>query len=496
MATQFCNYSLAGELGRGGMSVVYRAYDQRHAGAPVALKVLASHLLNDSDARARFMVEPHQQLRHAHIVRVLDSGECAGVPYFTMELVDGPSLNDLIVQANARGNTITPQVIDGVLRGTARALEAAHKRGIIHRDIKPSNILIRARDGHAFLMDFGVAQIRVQGAHGEQDNQAPGAGTSDYIAPEQIQGGAVGPAADVYSLGVTIYHALAGRLPFQAEDEIVQVHKHLTEIPPDLFAVNARIPRAVSDVVMRTLQKDPRQRYATAGEFAQRFHRALTHNQPAPMAWPIYAALGSVALLVTGLVVAAMAISATQTNVPPTSTLESRVTSTTRPTPPPTAEIATASASATEPPPDATATLESTLDVTPDNTPAGSPATNFALQAAPLGIERWGKPTAPDGCSHTDDTQPVTRYEVALTLSNNGGATLSGWHVNLFSNHGGPLHKCILVGQEGIAIPAGASYQFKCAVFLDNEALARVELGVADSTQRLCVAGNALVACR
>ncbi|GEM_PF-6800355 len=511
MPTQFGAYTLLEEISRGATSVVYRAKSRQ--GRIVALKVLARHLLDDPVARRRFMFEPKKQPRDAHIVRVLDTNVAEGVPYIAMEFIDGPSFADRIRQAKTTGGTVPLAEVDHVLGDIAKALNAAHKKGTIHRDVKPSNILIRSRDHRAFLMDFGLAQSSVAGASSGLTGVIP-SGSTDYISPEQIKGGTMGPGADIYSLGITIYQALAGDLPFKSEDSIVQMHKHLNELPPALSSANPRIPQQVSKVVMRTLEKNPVLRYASAMEFAQEFHAALPGKPASAARWPIIAGLGGVVLVVVAIVgigllgapkpppnnqatqkpVISTPIrrTAVPTVVVPTDTEDdSRATEA-----PPT--IATESAPAA-----ATATLASfepvTEEVTATNqtTPHQTGANQILLLPGTIGAERWGKPTSQDGCSNFDDRIPVTKYEVMITISNTGSSPLKDWRVDSYAGHGGPLAKCVIVGVEGSSVAADASQNLKFDLYVERDILTRLEFVGADVTSKLCVdaLGKTLTPC-
>ena len=298
MASQFGSYTLLKEVSRGATCVVYRARNQR--GDDVALKVMAPDLVRDPQARQRFLVESKKQPVHPHIVRIFEANEYEGVPYIAMEFIDGPSLANRIVLAKSAGTTIPLAEVDLILGHIASALDAAHKKGIVHRDIKPGNILIRSKDQSAMLMDFGLAQGTVSGVSSGLTAIVP-SGTVDYVSPEQINGGKVGPAADIYSLGVTVFHALAGRLPFEADESIVQLYKHLNEIPPILSSINPRVPQGVSEVVMRTLDKNPALRYKSASDFASAFHQAVSGKKPTSAQLPVFAIAGGIAfvLLVT-----------------------------------------------------------------------------------------------------------------------------------------------------------------------------------------------------
>ncbi len=502
MPTEFCTYTLLGEISRGATSVVCRARDSK--GRIVALKMLARHLRNDAAARARFMVEPAQQPSGPHIVRMLDSGVCNGAPYFAMELIEGQSFADMIRQARGSGGAVAPEAADRVLHDIAVALDAAHKQGIVHRDIKPSNMLIRARDQQAFLMDFGLAQSLAKHGVSVQATVQLSGGTADYIAPEQIQGGMVTPQADIYSLAVCIYEALAGRLPFTAEIEVVQLYQRLTESPPDLSDVNPRISPELSSIVMQALQKDPAARYTSAGEFARRFHGALTGTAAPAANRSMFAIAGGAAVLV----IAAIAVAVVAAGAPagrlatttplPTSAINSRKPA--NPTAPDTPTVTPAPVPTAPPPAQATSTL-APLD-TPaaimSDTMSDSASGNqgIVIMPSPLGIERWGKPTSPDGCGGFDDQHPLTRYEVMLTISNTTGLPLSNWKVDLYGGHGGMLPKCIQSGAEGGPIASGSAGAVKYDVYLESDVLARIAFMSSVLNEQWCVDGKALTPCR
>jgi eukaryotic-like serine/threonine-protein kinase len=256
------SFTVERELGGGGMSRVFVAYDQTLE-RRVVVKVLAPELMADVNAeRFRREILVVAGLQHPHIVPVLSAGEMAGRPYLVMPFVDGESLRARI----ARGGAMRIVEAVGVLRDVARALAYAHERGIIHRDIKPDNVLIHA--GSAVVADFGVAKAldvarRTPGMAAQGTLTAAGAslGTPGYMAPEQI---AADPNADyrvdLYAFGVTAYEALAGKGPFHGRPPHALLAAHLSEDPPPLADARADIPPALATLVMRCLEKSPDKR--------------------------------------------------------------------------------------------------------------------------------------------------------------------------------------------------------------------------------------------
>jgi predicted Ser/Thr protein kinase len=267
---QFGPYELLAELGRGGMGVVYQA---RHGGLgrTVALKmVLASQLASDQQRR-RFEVEGRAaaSLRHSNIVRLLDSGQVEGQPYLAMDYIAGSTL--------ARRLQRGPIERDAAVRllcAIARAVDYLHRQGIVHRDVKPSNILLDEED-EPYLTDFGLAKLL------ETDSQLTGtgvaAGTPSYMAPEQAAGKTecITPLCDVYSLGAVLYELLTGRPPFQASSAIDVLIQVLESEPINPRQLNPAIPRSLATICLKCLEKQPANRYPSAGALADDLERYL-----------------------------------------------------------------------------------------------------------------------------------------------------------------------------------------------------------------------------
>lgn len=251
-------YDVLGHLGRGGMGVVLRARCAV-SGREVALKVLDPALLT-ADGRSRFEREvlALTRLRHPHVVGVLGAGASPHGPWVAMELVEGESLQARL----ERSGPLAPADVVAVGRALCGALAHAHGMGVVHRDVKPGNVLL-GRDGRVVLVDFGLA--RLTGRESRLTVTGEMVGTPCFMAPEQAQGEEhVGPPADVYSVGATLYAALTGRPPITGRGLIEVLDKLITEVPPPPSALRPGVPPALSDLVMRCLEKAPDLRPASA----------------------------------------------------------------------------------------------------------------------------------------------------------------------------------------------------------------------------------------
>jgi len=254
-------YHVESEIGRGGMSVVYRARDNR-LNRPVAIKVLPPELAYDSAIRLRFTREAQTsaQLSHPHIVPIYDVGERAGVAYFVMAHVTGGNLATLL------GRAPRPPIeeVRRIVREIADALEYAHERGVVHRDIKPDNILLDADGGRAMVTDFGIARAIEAGSRLTVTGIA--VGTPAYMSPEQAMGEReVDGRSDIYSLGIVAYQMLTGRLPFTGSNPMALLLKHVNERPKPIAELRPDAPKAMRDAIERCLMKDREDRWETAG---------------------------------------------------------------------------------------------------------------------------------------------------------------------------------------------------------------------------------------
>jgi serine/threonine-protein kinase len=267
-------YEVQAVLGRGGMGVVYKAWHQRLR-RTVALKMLLAGPYSRPEELERFLREAETVagLQHANIVHVHEAGEVDGVPYFTMEFVEGGSL------AQKRAGTPQPaRPAAALVASVAEAVHSAHQRGIVHRDLKPGNILLAA-DGTPKLSDFGLAR-RLEAATGLTQSGAA-VGTPGYMAPEQAEGKArdVGPAADIYALGAIFYELLTGRPPFCGETATETLRQVVSQDPVPPSRLNAAVPRDAETICLKCLQKDRQRRYPSAAALADDLHR-FGRNEP------------------------------------------------------------------------------------------------------------------------------------------------------------------------------------------------------------------------
>src|SRR5437764_1081316 len=258
------SYTLEGEIGRGGMGVVFNARDERLK-RQVAVKVLPPELAFREEIRLRFLreAETAARLSHPHIVPIHSVGEGRdGLVYFVMAYVDGESLG---AKLKRRGR-LPPDESRRIMQETADALGAAHAFGIIHRDVKPDNILLEGSRGRVVVTDFGIAKA-LSSTTGGATLTATGVaiGTPHYMSPEQAAGDReIDGRSDIYSLGVVTYQMLAGELPFQAPTVPGILMKHITERAPLITDRRPEVPEDLAACVMRSLEKDPEDRWPTA----------------------------------------------------------------------------------------------------------------------------------------------------------------------------------------------------------------------------------------
>jgi serine/threonine protein kinase len=252
-------YRVLKQLGVGGMGIVYKAEDislQR----PVALKVMRPDRAADPEARQRFLREARATaaLKHAHIVTIYQVGEDRGVPFFAMEYLRGQPLDTWLEHGH---RATIPQVLR-LGRELARALAAAHERGLIHRDIKPANIWLEAPHGRAKILDFGLAFQTHEPGRLTQSNVI--VGSPGYMAPEQAHAAAVDARTDLFSLGCVLYHLCTGVAPFQGPSAVALLLAVVMETPQSVRELNPDVPPALATLIHQLLAKDPVHRPASA----------------------------------------------------------------------------------------------------------------------------------------------------------------------------------------------------------------------------------------
>ncbi|WP_119582966.1 protein kinase domain-containing protein [Streptomyces europaeiscabiei] len=259
-------YRMTHRLGRGGMAEVFAAEDVR-LGRTVAVKLLRSDLAEDPISKARFTREAQAVagLNHHSIVAVYDSGEDVvngtPVPYIVMELVEGRTIRDLLINAEAPGPEQALIIVSGVLE----ALAYSHQHGIVHRDIKPANVII-TDNGAVKVMDFGIARA-LHGASTTMTQTGMVMGTPQYLSPEQALGKAVDHRSDLYATGCLLYELLALRPPFIGETPLSVVYQHVQDIPtPPSEVSDGAAPPELDGLAMRALAKEPDDRFQTAEE--------------------------------------------------------------------------------------------------------------------------------------------------------------------------------------------------------------------------------------
>lgn len=275
-------YRVEALLGSGGMASVYSGLDPRLQ-RPVAIKVLGGRaaVLPGFDERFRQEARLAASLRHPNVVQIYALGEERGLTYMVQELLPGPTLEQRIADVAGQGGSFSPAEAQAIVAQLAGALDAAHAAGMVHRDVKPANALWNGA-GALVLTDFGIA--KALGGALTQTQAGVVMGTPAYIAPEQAQGQPLGPATDIYALGVILYELLTGRVPFTAPESLAVLLQHVQDAPAPPRALRPDLPAAVEAVVLRALAKEPGARYASAGALAE----ALEGAWAAPAAGSVH----------------------------------------------------------------------------------------------------------------------------------------------------------------------------------------------------------------
>lgn len=278
-------YRLIGPVGEGGMATLWRAMDEQLE-REVAVKILRPQFGADPGFATRFRNEARAagSLSHPNVVQVYDFGTDAdaGDQFIVMQLVDG---QDLAAVLRERGPLDVDEAVS-IGAAVADALEAAHRQGLVHRDIKPGNILITPA-GRTLVTDFGISR-----AISDASMTVTGTtiGSVHYFSPEQAAGDEVGPASDIYALGIVLYEMLSGRRPFEADSAVGVALKRLNEPPPPLSTGIRPIPPRLDAVVMRALERDPARRYASAADFATALRQWPADEETAAILAPLPAA--------------------------------------------------------------------------------------------------------------------------------------------------------------------------------------------------------------
>ena len=261
-------YVLVEQIGIGGMAIVYRAID-RNTGHSVAVKVLKSEFNRDVEFVSRFQreAEAASKMTHHNIVNLLDVGMDGENRYLIMEYVKGKTLKEVIQEKGRLSAPVAVQITIRILS----ALQHAHQNGIIHRDIKPQNILVHA-DGHIKVADFGIARMANSSTLTRGDSVM---GSVHYFSPEQAQGKGTDVTSDLYSVAVTLYEMLTGRVPFDGDSPVAIAMQHLHAAPEPIRRYAPEVPEAICHVCMKAMEKDPAYRYRSAREMASELRMAL-----------------------------------------------------------------------------------------------------------------------------------------------------------------------------------------------------------------------------
>ncbi|MEA2218894.1 MAG: eukaryotic-like serine/threonine-protein kinase [Solirubrobacteraceae bacterium] len=256
------DYTVEGILGRGGMARVYRAVGPD--GEAVALKLILADLAGEETFRRRFELETSiaRRVSHPNVVRVLDSGVHNDIPWLTQTLVHGGTLAERLEQ----GGALSVQDAVGIGEAVASGLDAVHDAGLIHRDVKPANILLR-EDGTACITDFGLARDTYNDSRLTRPGQT--LGSMDYMAPEQIRGGDIGPSTDVYGLGCVVFECFVGVPPFGDRYGMSVLLAQLEDPPPHPSDRRPELARELGDAILLALAKAPEDRPESAVRYAE-----------------------------------------------------------------------------------------------------------------------------------------------------------------------------------------------------------------------------------
>jgi serine/threonine protein kinase len=267
-------YQVLSELGRGGMGIVFQAYDKQLK-EQVAIKLLSPLFSADPEALERLTreVSMARRITHPNVIRIHDLSEVNGLHYVSMEYFNGANLKEHLKRSGPLSFHNAYQILSQICDG----LEAAHSQGVVHRDLKSQNIMI-GPSGQIKIIDFGLARsVHLEGM------TATGLimGTPEYMAPEQVAGKHVDERADIYALGVILFEMLTGRVPFTGDTAIAVGFQQLKDPPPSPRSINPHIPEEVEQIILKALEKNPIQRYHTVNEMRKDFESALPRSAAA-----------------------------------------------------------------------------------------------------------------------------------------------------------------------------------------------------------------------
>ncbi|MBA2630296.1 MAG: serine/threonine protein kinase, partial [Thermoleophilaceae bacterium] len=274
VGSEIAGHRLEEIIGRGGMGVVYRARDLT-LDRVVALKVIAPEFAELPEFRDRFKRESRQaaSIRHPNVISIYRAGEEGALLFITMDYVEGTDLKTFI---GVRGR-LDPRLAAEVVAQVAAGLEAAHTRGLVHRDVKPANVLIE-NQRQAYLTDFGLTKPAAPGSAFTKTGMV--VGTTDYLAPEQIQGDKLDARVDVYALGCVLYESLTGFVPYPRENPAATMWAHMSDPPPSVLERAPDVPVEFDQVVRRAMAKDPNQRFLSAEAMGQALTAAASGVEP------------------------------------------------------------------------------------------------------------------------------------------------------------------------------------------------------------------------
>ncbi len=307
-------YELLKLIGQGGMGAVYKARD-KELDRVVALKLIRPELAKNPEVLRRFKQELilARQVTHKNVIRIFDLGQSDGIKFITMDFVEGQDLRSLLLEKSK----LAPEQAARIMLQICRALEAAHAEGVIHRDLKPQNIMLDA-SGRILVMDFGIARSAYLPGMTQTGALI---GTPEYMSPEQGRGEPLTERSDLFSMGIIFYELLTGKSPYHSDTPLATLWKRMTEKVTPPVVLDPTLPQALSNIVVKALEIEPKNRFASAREMAQQLEVWLgpsaggeTIFLPAPRIKPYWKwASAALAILLVASVIAFRLIGATST---------------------------------------------------------------------------------------------------------------------------------------------------------------------------------------